>query len=172
LVVARQLLGSLVVHTHPTRGQIIARIVETEAYRGQDDLACHASRGRTPRNEVMFGPPGRAYVYLIYGMYDMLNVVTWPRDMPAAVLIRGVEPVQGINRSSDGPGKLTLAMGITRELNDVSLDGPRLFFVPDLSLGDSQVKTGPRIGIGNSGEWEKKPWRFYVKNNKHVSRPR
>ncbi|HIA04362.1 MAG TPA: DNA-3-methyladenine glycosylase [Myxococcales bacterium] len=172
LFVARNLLGSLVVHAHPERGTIIGRIVETEAYRGTEDLACHASKGRTARTEVMFGPPGRAYVYLIYGMYEMLNFVTWPKDTPAAVLIRGIEPVKGIERTSDGPGKLTKALGITRELNGISLEGPRLFAAPDLEVMDSQVKAGPRIGVDYAGEWAQRPWRFLIKNNNHVSRPR
>jgi DNA-3-methyladenine glycosylase len=171
LDVARSLLGSLVVHRHPVRGEIVGRIVETEAYRGQEDLACHASKGLTKRTRTMFGPPGRAYVYLIYGMYDMLNVVTWPEGDPAAVLIRAIEPVAGIERTTDGPGKLTQAMGITCELNDEPLTGDRLFVAADTDYPDVRVRTGPRIGIAYAGEWTQKPWRFYVADNSFVSKP-
>src|SRR5215218_2863280 len=116
LVVAKDLLGKVLVHSENgiRRAGII---VETEAYVGEHDLAAHSSKGRTARTEVMFGPPGHAYVYLIYGMYDCFNVVTERDGYAAAVLVRGVAPVTGCDGKTDGPGKLCRAMHITRALN-------------------------------------------------------
>lgn len=170
LKVAPGLLGSLLVHRHPTRGEIIGRIVETEAYRGEEDLACHASAGVTTRTRVMFGPPGHAYVYLIYGMYNMLNAVTWPEGKAAAVLIRAIEPLAGIDRTTDGPGKLTLAMGIDRTLNAQDLCGQRLFICRELEIAPNAVETGPRIGVDYAGVWADKPWRFWIRDSRYVSR--
>lgn len=170
LEVAPGLLGSLLVHRHPERGEIIGRIVETEAYRGQQDLACHASAGMTARTKVMFGPPGYAYVYLIYGMYNMLNAVTWPQGKPAAVLIRAIEPLVSIERTTDGPGKLTMAMRIDRDLNGEDLCGKRLFIRRGEVIASDDIKTGPRIGVDYAGVWTKKPWRFWLRNNPYVSR--
>ncbi len=170
LEVARNLLGSLLVHRHPERGLLAGRIVETEAYRDEEDLACHASKGRTRRTDVMYGPPGYAYVYLIYGMYDMFNVVTWPQGRPSAVLVRGIEPVAGITRTTNGPGRLTRALAIDRTLNKVDLTAERLFVAPDVTFDDSRVEASERIGIDYAGEWARKPWRFSVVGNPHVSR--
>lgn len=172
LVVARELLGATLVHEHPERGRIAGRIVETEAYRGQEDLACHASAGRTKRAEVLYGPPGRAYVYLIYGMYHLFNCVAWPEDEPAAVLVRAVEPVAGIGRSTDGPGKLTRAMGIDLRHNRLRLDRGPVTIVAGDEVVDEAVATGPRIGVDYAGEWAARPWRFWVRGSRHVSRPR
>ncbi len=174
LLVARELLGATLVHEHPERGRIAGRIVETEAYRGQEDLACHASAGRTKRAEVLYGPPGRAYVYLIYGMYHLFNCVAWPEDEPAAVLVRAVEPVAGIGRSTDGPGKLTRAMGIDLRHNRLRLDRGPLTIVASAGAGvpDDAVATGPRIGVDYAGEWAARPWRYWVQGSRHVSRPR
>src|SRR5918992_1304492 len=113
IVVAKQLLGKYLVRKHP-EGVTIGRIVETEAYVGPHDLACHAAKGRTARTEVMFGPGGHAYVYLVYGLHHCFNVVTGPAGEPAAVLVRALEPVSGLHLPADGPGKLCRAMGITR----------------------------------------------------------
>ena len=136
--VAKQLLGKYFVRKHPD-GDMVGRIVETEAYVGPQDLACHAAKGRTARNEVMFGPAGHAYVYFIYGFYNMLNLVTEARDYPAAVLIRAVEPVGGIDlmknrRRSEalrnlasGPGKLCQAFAIDRSLNGTDICGKVLY---------------------------------------------
>ena len=146
-------------------------IVETEAYRGTDDKACHASKGLTPRTAPMFGPPGFAYVYLIYGMYDMLNVTTWPEGEAAAVLIRAIEPLSGIDRSTDGPGKLTRAMGITREHNTLPFSGPTLFLHPGEPIADTDINASARIGVDYAGEWAKKPWRFSIRNHPCVSHP-
>jgi len=171
LDVAQGLLGAKLVHLHPQRGEISAMIVETEAYRGMEDKACHASKGITPRTAPMFGPPGFAYVYLIYGMYDMLNVTTWPEGEPAAVLIRALEPLSGIHRSTDGPGKLTKAMEITREHNTLPFSGPTLFLHPGNPVSKSDIIASPRIGVDYAGEWAKKPWRFSIRNHPCVSRP-
>ena len=170
LEVAPGLLGSLLIHRHPALGELIGRIVETEAYRGEEDLACHASAGVTTRTQVMFGPPGHAYVYLIYGMYNMLNAVTWPEGRPAAVLIRAIEPVLSVKRTTDGPGKLTMAMDIDRTLNGQDLCGQRLFICRGGEIALSDIETGPRIGVDYAGEWAKKPWRFWIRDSRYVSR--
>jgi len=167
---AQKLLGSLIVHRVNPSDVRIARIVETEAYRGTDDEACHASKGRTERTAPMFGPPGHAYVYLIYGMYDMFNIVTWPEGEAAAVLIRGVEPVQGIDRRTDGPGRLTRALDISRIHNNISLQGPELLVCPDQAPSQDLIESSPRIGVDYAGEWAKKDWRFYLRDNPYVSR--
>lgn len=110
--VARALIGKNMVFDY---GKRACRITETEAYRGFDDKACHASKGRTERNKVMFGPAGRLYIYLIYGIYYMLNIVTEEKDFPAAVLIRGLDPLKGIEADLSGPGKLTRELEITKD---------------------------------------------------------
>lgn len=171
LVVARGLLGMLLVHRHDGQERA-GRIVEVEAYRGEEDLACHAAPGPTARNAPMYGPAGHAYVYLIYGMYDMMNVVTWPEGAPSAVLVRAVEPVHGIDRKTDGPGKLTRALGITRALNREDLRGERLFIAEGEPVPDRLVEQSPRIGVDYAGEWAARPWRFSVAGNRHVSRRR
>jgi DNA-3-methyladenine glycosylase len=167
---AEKLLGSLLVHRLGPDDVRVARIVETEAYRGTDDKACHAFKGRTERTAPMFGPPGHAYVYLIYGMYDMFNIVTWPEGEAAAVLIRGVEPVSGIEGRTDGPGRLTRAMAITRDDNKRCLQGPTLFVAPGIDVPPELIGSSPRIGVGYAGEWAQKPWRFFVRDNLFVSK--
>ncbi len=170
LDVAPDLLGAHVVH-RTERGDRIGRIVELEVYRGEEDLACHASKGRTQRTDVMYGPPGHAYVYLIYGMYDMLNVVTWPVDRPSALLVRAVEPIAGIEGRTDGPGRLTRAMGIDRGHNREDLIGDRLFLTP--GTAPDAIETTARIGIDYAGAWASRPWRFTDAHSPHVSkRPR
>jgi DNA-3-methyladenine glycosylase len=160
LQVARALLGH-----HLVSGERVGRIVETEAYLGPHDLACHTAKGRTARTEVMFGPPGHAYVYLVYGLHHCFNVTT---GGGAAVLIRALEPVSGLDRRADGPGRLTQAMGITLKHNGVRLDGAPLL----LAHGHQAVKRiarGPRIGVDYAREWAKKPYRFWEHDNDHVS---
>jgi DNA-3-methyladenine glycosylase len=169
--VARELLGQVLVHVH--RGiRHAGRIVETEAYVGEHDLACHASKGRTARTEVLFGPPGLAYVYLIYGMYHCFNVVTEPEGVAAAVLVRGVEPLEGIapEAGTDGPGKLCRAMHITMAQNRADLRGDDLFVAPGEMLARRRIEKGPRVGVDYAGEWAKKPLRFWEKDNLYVSR--
>ena len=126
LLVARDLLGMHLVREGP-HGRQVGRIVETEAYKGPKDLAAHSSRGRTRRTEVMFGPPGHAYVYLIYGFWHCLNVVTAAEGVPHAVLIRALEPVAGVSQTTHGPGLLCRALHIDRDLNAASLLGEHLW---------------------------------------------
>jgi len=178
--VAKQLLGKYLVRRH-SQGDTIGRIVETEAYIGPQDLACHASRGRTPRTDVMFGPAGHAYVYFIYGFYNMLNLVTEAKDHPAAVLIRAVEPTRGIElmktrrqngalrNLASGPGKLCQAFAIDRSLNGADLRGDVLF-VEDRGHPIPKFQATPRIGVDYAGKWKSKPYRFIVRGNEFVSR--
>lgn len=130
-------------------------ITETEAYHGEDDLACHASKGRTKRTAVMFGPPGRWYVYFIYGMYEMLNIVTGPGSYPSAVLIRGVE-------GFDGPGKLTRGLMIRGTINAKIAGKATGVWIEDRGMRPLKIKRGPRVGVAYAGKWAKKPWRFQL----------
>lgn len=133
-------------------------ITETEAYDGPLDQASHASKGRTPRTEVMFGHAGHWYIYFIYGMYEMLNIVTGAKDYPSAVLIRGVESI-------DGPGKLTRDLGISRLLNTKAASSASGLWIEDhgIYIPKTSIARGPRIGVAYAGEWAKKPWRFVIK---------
>jgi len=181
LDVARQLLGKYLVRKHQD-GTTVGRIVETEAYVGPEDRACHASRGRTARTKIMFGPAGYAYVYLVYGFHNMLNIVTEAVDFPAAVLIRAVEPVQGVElmrarrqteqqqNLASGPGKLCQAFAIDRKLNGDDLCG-KVLYLEHRGEPVSQVVTTPRIGVDYAGPWKDKPWRFLIKDNEFVSKP-
>ncbi|MFL5354837.1 DNA-3-methyladenine glycosylase [Archangium sp.] len=171
LTVARELLGAhLIVDEEGWRR--VGRIVETEAYVGEHDLACHAAKGRTPRTEVLFGPPGRAYVYLIYGMYHCFNVVTDVDGVASAVLVRAVEPVAGLPEKArtDGPGRLCRALGLTLAHNRWDLQDPRLHLVAGAPVLESQVARGPRIGVDYAGEWAREPYRLWVRDSQHVSR--
>lgn len=165
--VAKALLGTTLVYDHNGLVQR-SRIVETEAYVGTHDLASHASKGRTKRTEVMFGPPGRAYIYLIYGMYDMLNVVTGRDGDAQAVLIRAVEPLENVTGKTDGPGKLTRALGITRELNQHDLLTAPLWLEP--GTPPREVVTTTRIGIDYAKAWKDAPLRFYDGGSRFVSK--
>lgn len=179
--VAKELLGKVLVR-ETTAGRLAVRIVETEAYCGPHDLACHASKGRTGRNGVMFGEPGRAYVYFIYGMYYCLNLVTERDGYPAAVLVRAGEPLEGVDAMwtlrkkakkiedlTSGPGRLCMALGIDRALNgaDVCKKGP--VYVEDREDAVFEVVSCKRIGVDYAGEYKDKPWRFYVKGSPFVS---
>lgn len=181
LEVAHDLIGKVLVR-RLGRSLLRGQIVETEAYIGQEDLACHASKGRTERTEVMFGPSGHAYVYMIYGMHCCLNVVTEPEGFAAAVLIRAIEPLEGLPRmrrnrrgaraASDlgsGPGKLCQAMEIDRRLNAASLSESDLW-IEDRGRDPGIVLASPRIGVDYAGVWKDKPWRFFSEGNAHVSR--
>ena len=160
--VARALLGACLVHRDR-----VGRIVETEAYLGLDDLAAHASRGRTDRTRVLFGPPGHAYVYLIYGMYECLNLVAEPDGTPGCVLIRALEPVRGLRGPASGPGRLTRAMGISRRHNGCDVtQGPLVVRAP-LDPEPFSVAVTPRVGITRCADW---PLRFYIEGNAFVSR--
>lgn len=187
LQVARDLLGARLVRLY--EGQRLSGIiVECEAYIGQDDTACHASRGRTPRNAVMFGPPGHAYVYFTYGMHWMLNVVTEPEGFPAAVLVRALEPQEGLEamrrlRSArgrprtdadltSGPAKLTQALAIDGTFNGADLVlGEVLWLERGEPVPEEQVGRGPRVGIPYADERDRQaPWRFWVRGSPFLSR--
>ena len=158
MAVARSLLGKYLVRENG-KGTIAGKIIEVEAYCGPQDLACHASKGRTARTDVLFGPPGISYVYLIYGMYHCLNVVTEQAEFPAAVLIRAVE-VDGV--LIDGPGRLCRALEIDRSLNRIDMTTRERLWFEDRGarVKRSEVGTFPRIGVDYAGAWAKKPWRF------------
>lgn len=167
--VAVDLLGSLLARRD---GDVlrVGRVVETEAYLGPHDLAAHSARGRTARTEVMFGPPGFAYVYLIYGVHHCLNAVTGPAGHASAVLVRALEPVRNLPGDTRGPGRLCRALGIDRRLNGADLLGPDLFFAPPQRPEALPVVARPRVGVGYAGEWAEKPLRFLIAGNPYVSR--
>lgn len=169
LVVARQLIGTVLVC-----GDRAARIVETEAYRGPTDLACHAKVGVTKRTKTLYGPPGHAYVYLIYGMYDCFNVVCFGEGKGHAALVRAVEPIAGVDASlrTDGPGRLTRALGISRRDDTTDLvAGDRIHLSPRTSTRRPRIAVSARVGVGYAGPWAEEPWRFYDADSRHVSRP-
>jgi DNA-3-methyladenine glycosylase len=169
--VARELLGMLLAHR--VDGTLrVGRIVETEAYLGPHDLASHSSRGRTARTEVMFGPPGHAYVYMIYGVHNCLNVVTGAEGRAAAVLIRALEPVRAIEGSTKGPGLLCRALGIDRSRNGHDLVSRDLFIAaPEPAPAEPpEIVARPRIGVDYAGEWAGRPLRFLIRGNPYVSR--
>ncbi len=176
LQVARDLLGRRLVRLDGSL-RMAGLITETEAYCGEADLACHARAGRTPRTAVMYGPAGHAYVYFSYGMHWLLNVVTESPGEPGAVLIRGMEAVEGLERIAarragrprsawtDGPAKLCQALHITGEQNGIDLTAPEalLFLESGAPVEEDQVATGPRVGIDSVPEpWKSKPWRYRV----------
>src|SRR4051812_14031395 len=166
--VARDLLGTLLAHR--VGGVLrVGRVVETEAYLGEHDLAAHSAKGRTARTEVMFGPPGHAYVYLIYGMWNCLNVVAAAAGVPHAVLIRALEPLAQIDSATHGPGLLCRAMNIDRTLNGADLQGPKLWIERPRDFRAVKVIRATRIGVDYAGSWAKKPWRFYDANSPYVS---
>ena len=178
--VARDLLGKLLVV--PARGgrRVSGIIVETEAYRGPEDLASHARGGlRTARTETMYAPGGTAYVYFVYGMYHQFNVVTNGREIPHAVLVRAIEPVEGIDlmrrrrgsrNLASGPGKLCIALGIDRGFDRADLSGDRVWIeASGVRIPGSSIASGPRIGIDYAGAWARRPWRFWIRGNPFVS---
>ncbi len=175
LEVAPDLLGLWLVHERP-EGRQAGRIVEVEAYVGQEDLAAHSSRGRTARTSVMFGRAGHAYVYFIYGMHFCFNVVTDAEGVGAAVLVRALEPGEGVEARTDGPGRLCRALGIDRALNAIDLtdEGDGALWIerrPGPPVGE--IVTSPRIGVAYAGEWAARPWRFSLSASRHLSvRPR
>lgn len=182
LTVARDLLGKLlVVPAH--RKRVSGLIVEAEAYRGPHDRAAHSYGGRrTKRTETMYGIGGTAYVFFVYGMYNQFNVVTNAKDIPHAILVRALEPVEGIElmrkrrpRQTDhnltnGPGKLCIAMNIDRKLDAADLLGNQVWLEEGITVRRSSIAVGPRIGIDYAEEWKEKPWRFWIKDNPYVSR--
>lgn len=177
LNIVRELLGCFLIRRFDDGRIIKAKIVETEAYIGQDDLACHASKGRTKRTDVMFGPAGRWYVYMIYGMYHCLNVVTEQEGFPAAVLIRAVDPVKslrdhgarpikskdhGASFNGDGPGKLCRDLQITRALTGTKAYTREsgLWITSGNPVSESRIVALKRVGVDYAGEWKDKEWRF------------
>ena len=178
---APELLGARLVH-ETEEGRVGGRIVEVEAYRGPEDLAAHSSRGRTPRNAVMFGPPGHLYVYLIYGLHHCLNVVAGPGDKPEAVLIRALHLDEGVElarrrrgeavaepRLAAGPGNVGSALGIDRGLNGVDLLRGPVRVEPRLGPRP-RISRGPRIGVDYAGTWAARPLRFWITDDPHLSR--
>jgi DNA-3-methyladenine glycosylase len=169
LLVARELIGMNLVHDDGS-SRLVGRIVETEAYMGPEDLAAHSARGKTPRTEVMFGPPGHAYVYFIYGVWYCMNIVTARKGVPHAVLIRAVEPVAGITDKTWGPGLLCRAMRIDGALNGEDLCGKSLWLErPRGTVAAVKLGRGPRIGVDYAGIWAKRPWRFFDGASPYVS---
>ena len=178
-IVAREMLGT-VLECETSAGIASGIIVETEAYLGEHDLACHAAAGRTARTEPLYGPPGTSYVYFIYGMYWCFNAVTRAEGLPSAVLVRGLEPLSGIDlmrerRSrirnevdlTNGPGKLCTALGIDGSMSAKSLQRKPLVIREGKSVPDDEVEVTTRIGITRSADW---PLRWIVKGNRYVSR--
>ena len=170
VTVARDLLGKHLVHV--SRGvERVGRIVEVEAYVGPHDLASHSSRGRTGRTRVMFGPPGRAYVYLVYGMHCCMNVVTERDGHASAVLLRALEPVKNVEGPTWGPGLLCKAMHIDRRLNDHDLTSDD-FHIADPPVSESiRIVKRPRVGVDYAGRWAGRLLRFYIRGNPFVSKP-
>ncbi len=180
LTVARELLGARLVRILDGV-KLVGVIVETEGYIGEEDLACHAKAGLTPRTAPMYGPAGHAYVYFTYGNHWMLNAVTEGKGFPAAVLIRAIQPIEGVEvmlarrggRDTLGPGKLTQAMGITKSENNVNLTESTsgLWIEAGQIIPEISVTKSPRVGLNNTPEpWLSKPWRFLVKDISVIAR--
>ncbi len=184
VAVARGLLGQrLVVRARDGR-RVAGIIVETEAYRGPEDRASHAFGGRrTRRTEIMYRIGGTAYVYFVYGMHHQFNVVTNVADVPHAVLVRAVQPVEGVERMrrrragrpehelASGPGRLCAALGIDLRLDGADLLGDRVWLEPGpRRIRPGEIARGPRIGIAYAREWAERPWRFWLAESEHVSR--
>jgi DNA-3-methyladenine glycosylase len=167
--VARDLLGKYLVH-RSNGVERVGRIVEVEAYLGPHDRAAHSARGLTKRTKVMFGPPGHAYVYFIYGMYYCLNVVTEPEGHASAVLLRAIEPVKNITERTRGPGLLCRAMGIDKRHNGHDLLSADLYLAAPPRPRPFVTAKGPRIGVDYAGAWARRHLRFYIKGNPFVSR--
>jgi len=185
LTVSRDLLGKLLVVPGPNGERVSGKIVEVEAYRGPEDRASHAYGGRrTKRTETMYGAGGIAYVYFVYGMYHQFNVVNGAEDVPHAILVRALEPVEGIEimrtrrhghldrNLTNGPGKLCIAMGIDRQLNAADLLGDKVWLEDFETVLPRRIARGPRIGIDYAQEWIDKPWRFWIRDNPFVSKIR
>lgn len=167
--VAQDLLGKMLVHRVDGIDRV-GRIVEVEAYLGVHDLAAHSSKGITPRTRVMYGPPGYAYVYLIYGMHHCMNVVTEPAGNGTAVLIRALEPVQNIATNTRGPGLLCKAMAVDLQLNGHDLCSEDFHIAAPAVRMPITVVRRPRIGVDYAGEWAAKPLRFYIEGNGFISK--
>lgn len=185
VAVARRLLGRLLVVRARGGRRVSGIIVETEAYRGPEDRASHAHGGRrTRRTEPMYGPAGTAYVYFVYGMYHQFNVVTNVEGIPHAVLVRALEPLDGIglmrrrrggradHELTSGPGRLCIALGIDKRMDRADLLGHRVWIEDGAGRwATSAIMTGPRVGVDYAGDWAGRPWRFWIRDNAFVSRP-
>jgi DNA-3-methyladenine glycosylase len=169
IIVAKELLGKYLVHQdkHIRR---IGKIVEVEAYLGSHDLAAHSAKGLTNRTKVMFGPPGHAYVYLIYGIYYCVNVVTEKEGHASAVLLRALEPIKNIEERTQGPGLLCKAMGIDKRLHGHDLLSSDFYIAAKEAEESAPIVKRPRIGVDYAGHWARRHLRFYIKNNAYVSR--
>jgi len=183
LQIARDLLGKTLVIPNKSGERISGKIVEIEAYLGPEDKAAHSrSNRRTNRNEVMYSAGGVAYVFFVYGMYYQFNVVAGESEVPHAILIRALEPLEGIDAMrkrrgkmpdinlTSGPGKLCIAFGIDKGLNGESLSGERVWLEEERVVSDDLVESGNRVGIDYAEEYIDKPWRFWIKDNDYVSR--
>jgi DNA-3-methyladenine glycosylase len=168
--VARELLGKWLVRVDRGAPRV-GKIVEVEAYLGPHDLAAHSSRGLTERTRVMFGPPGHAYVYFIYGMYHCLNVVTERQGHASAVLLRALEPLKNLDGRSSGPGLLCRAMHIDQRFNGHDLLSDNFFIAEPPKTRPFVIVKRPRIGVDYARHWAKRHLRFYIKDNPFVSRP-
>lgn len=164
LTVAREMLGKYLVF----QGKV-GKIVETEGYLGPEDLGSHARSGPTPRNSIMFGPPGFVYVYMTYGLHYLLNVTTEKEGIPGAVLIRALEPKVDIEGATNGPARLTKALGINLAHKGLDITG-RTIYLEDRGDKIEEVVETTRVGIDYAGEYAKKPWRFFIKGNTFVSK--
>lgn len=169
VTVAKDLLGKYLVH-HTEGIQRIGRIVEVEAYIGQHDLAAHSSKGLTPRTRVLFGPPGHAYVYLIYGVYHCMNTVTEREGNGSGVLLRAIEPVKNVDGRTQGPGLLCRSMQIDKNLNAHDLTGENLYIAEPPTPSPIKIIKRPRIGVDYAGVWAKKLLRFYIDGNQYISK--
>jgi DNA-3-methyladenine glycosylase len=172
LVVARALVGCFLVHEREDGEPRVSRVVETEAYRGPRDLACHARAGLTKRTRTLLGPEAHAYVFFIYGMHDCFNVTCMGEGAGHAVLVRAGEPTSGFEPGTrlDGPGRFAKAMGISRALDGAPLTEPPLYLCPRVRRPARIVVTA-RVGVAYAGEWADEPWRFYDGVSAHVSKP-
>ncbi len=169
ITVAKELLGKYLVH-HDGEQQRIGKIVEVEAYLGEHDLAAHSSKGLTKRTQIMFGPAGFAYVYMIYGMYYCTNVVTEAEGVGSAVLLRALEPVKGIDGRTQGPGLLSKAMGIDKRLNCHDLLSSTFYVAEEKDQPQFTIVERPRIGVHYAKEWADELLRFYIEGNLFVSK--
>lgn len=167
--VAHELLGKCLVHRHGGIEQV-GRIVEVEAYLGPHDLAAHSAKGLTPRTKPMFGPPGHAYVYLIYGIYHCMNVVTQAEGTASAVLLRALEPVRNVDARTQGPGLLCRALQIDKRLNGHDLLSDDFYIADDGFAQKISIVKRPRIGVDYAGHWARRLLRFYIRGNTFVSR--
>ena len=168
VAVARDLLGKHLVHVS-LGVERIGRIVEVEAYLGPHDLASHSSRGLTTRTRIMFGPPGHAYVYMVYGMHCCMNVVTERDGHASAVLVRAIEPVKNLEGSTRGPGRLCKAMRIDRRLNGHDLVSGAFFIADPHDALTPMIVKRPRVGVDYAGRWARRLLRFYIRGNPFVS---